>query len=203
MEMNFKNVWDIIEEVEAHRENSDAWIFDNGKIKDDIITCDIIKFLNGYCDNAIDTCSEVFANIKGMSYNFENFKPYNNYNQNGNSSEVIEYHTYEDDWDFYVAISVHIGRDVRIGYTDFVLFRFDSFEEFYDALDQTYIIEEENFSASVSVNALIENCGIYVNYINDKGDEDYFDFEDYGCEREDIAESIRVMISELKSKKEN
>lgn len=203
MEMNFINVNELIEIVKAHRQNTNAWIFENGKLKDNIITCDILKFLEEYFDEAVDVGSEVFTNVQGMSYNFDSFKPFNNYNNGSNSSEVIEYHTFEDDWDFYVAISVHIGMDVRCGYTNFVLFRFDSFADFWGALDQTYYIEEEDFSASIVCNGLIEDSVTYVNYTNDDGEDCDLDLSTYGFEREEIVEYIRNVISEIKSEKEN
>lgn len=194
MEMKFANAQDVIKVVEAHRQNSSAWIFENGKLKEDIITCDILQFLKDNEDNAIDIDSETFANVKGMSYGFEKFEAYNNYNYCGNSSEVIEYHTFSDGWDYYVAIAIHIGRDVRVGYTNFILFRFDSFEEFWDALNQIYIINEDDFTASVSANALSESCSIYV----DCADDMTFDFECYTFKRDDVIDSIRNHISEMK-----
>lgn len=199
MEMEFANVFDVIEMLTEHRKGN-AWIYENGKLKDNIITCDVLEKLKEYCDYAIDIESEEFANVKGMSYGFEEFKPYNNYNYNGNSSEVIEYHIYEDAWDFYVAMSFHIGVDVRVGYTPFVLFRFADINEFFEAFSFWFDVEENDFSAVVSGDAFGEGAIVTVNYIDKNGESDYIEFEWYEIEREELVEEIRNRISETNSK---
>lgn len=60
----------------------------------------------------------------------------NTYNYGGRIMHDFEYKTYtmEDDT-HYVALQVHRGGDIRCNYTDFVLFKFDSAEEWFTTIE--------------------------------------------------------------------
>lgn len=198
MDTIFANVWDVIEQIKSYRETNSNPIFENGKLKPDIYVCDVVEFLENNCDNAVDTESMVFANVQGMSYNFSEFKPYNNFNIKGKSSEWIEYCTFEDAWDFYVIIAVNLGSNPNQNYTPFVMFRFDTYDEFWDALQQNFTLKTEDFNADISVNALCEELDIYACFYNNK-EEEHISFECYDFDKEDIIDSIKNKISKIKS----
>ena len=64
------------------------------------------------------------------------FSGYNTYNYSGRIMHDFEYRTYEtQDHTFYVALQVHRGGDIRCNYTDFVLFKFDSVEEWFTTIE--------------------------------------------------------------------
>lgn len=64
------------------------------------------------------------------------FKGYNTYNWNGRIMHDFDYRTYEmKDHTYYVAIQVHRGGDIRINYTDFVLFKFDYIEQWFEVIE--------------------------------------------------------------------
>ena len=79
--------------------------------------------------NGVLQYMEKLTNVK-----MAEFSGYNTYNYSGRIMHDFEYRTYEmQDHTFYVAISVHRGGDIRGNDTDFVLFKFDSIEEWLES----------------------------------------------------------------------
>lgn len=80
----------------------------------------------------------------------EEFNGGNTYNWNGRILHDIDYRYIQADEDtFYVAIQVHRIGDIRYNYTQFALFKFDSFENFYETLDDICM---ENFGGCYTYN---------------------------------------------------
>lgn len=66
----------------------------------------------------------------------EDFDGGNTYNWNGRIMHDFDYRYCQSNKDeFYVAIQVHRFGDVRVNYTEFALFKFGSFEEFVEVID--------------------------------------------------------------------
>ena len=81
--------------------------------------------------NGVLQYMEQLTNVK-----MAEFSGYNTYNYSGRIMHDFEYRTYEmQDHTFYVAISVHRGGDIRGNYTNFVLFKFDSVEEWFTTIE--------------------------------------------------------------------
>lgn len=91
------------------------WIFDdNGKIKDNVIICDVIPWLEELKDYEIEFDEELANTIK------ENYESWNNsYNWCANTTNDIDYMLYEN----YVLLKVHILGDIRGNYTEEILIK--------------------------------------------------------------------------------
>lgn len=80
----------------------------------------------------------------------KDFKGGNTYNYNGRIIHDLDYRYVETkDKGFYIAIRVHRLGDIRANYTEYALFKFDSFEDFFETIDEICI---ENFSSCFKYN---------------------------------------------------
>lgn len=102
------------------------------------------KYSRNY-GNGVLQYMEKLTNVKMADFN-----GYNTYNYGGRIMHDFDYRTYEmQDHTFYVAIQVHRGGDVRSNYTNFVLFKFDSIEEWHTVIDD---IAREEFGGCREIN---------------------------------------------------
>lgn len=89
------------------------WIFDdNGNVKDNVIICDIIPWLEELKDYEIEFDEELADTIR------ENYESWDNsYNWCANTTNDIDYMLYKN----YVLLKVHILGDIRGNYTEEIL----------------------------------------------------------------------------------
>lgn len=199
MEMNFGTTQEIMEQIKAHRTGENhAWIFDDdGNIADGIYTCDVLACLDSIQHCEVEKDGEEFQHVLDCTHDFEdNVYANNTYNWNGNCSEVMQYYVYKTPFEFYVAIAIHIGWDVRVGYTDYVLYKFDCYEDFLDAFQSNYEIENENWRATINCVPFNETNYIWV-YVNDELD---FGFDVWQFECEEITNMIEEEINKMNVK---
>lgn len=131
-----------------------GWIYENGKIKDDVLCVDTRELLEEFkqfelpYDEAMELCGNLIAlhGEDAMEIMFREFtfgdiatSSDNTYNWGANISHAINFDCFEYDDEKYVAIMVHRGGDVRGNYTYYAILKcdfYDLFElEFYPSKD--------------------------------------------------------------------
>ena len=138
------------------RENG-AWIFENGKIRDDVICGDVILLfeeLKEYEINCTDDAIEKIINISN-----EQEHHWNTYNWNANISHDLDVAEAEINGYTYMAIMVHRFGDVRANYTNRFVVKFDNEYEWfelenirqYKIINETYAIDIDLMSESSAV----------------------------------------------------
>lgn len=83
----------------------------------------------------------------------------NTYNWNANISHDLDWNQYEKDGRTYYIVKVHIGFDIRSGYTNEFVLMFDNQEEFFEVIDEhstAYIESANGRSFFVTVRPLSE-----------------------------------------------
>lgn len=137
-------------------------------------------FLEGNSDylesnyRIIDSESELKELIH--DYDMDNRKGDNTYNYSGYLSNELNFHSFNSMYDdkVLVAYSIHVGLDVRAGYTDSVWIEYDSEYDFVCHLTQRFLLgdfEIEGYNVSVYGEAAHEMAEI--DYVNkDSGDSD-------------------------------
>lgn len=130
----------------------------------------------------------------------------NTYNYNGALEREVNFYTIEntEDYDTILLIAVHVGLDIRAGYTDYIAFKFDSDYQLFEALGCpqevayiTFKLDGEEASISIDGNALSEMHNVYTELSNG----DCYDAEVYGIDLEDehsIMQFIRDMLPDDK-----
>lgn len=155
-----KRINEVIKDLKSLRigENK-AWIFDdNGNVKDDVMCCDVIPFLENWSYAEIDFDEELADEIRENSR-----KCGNTYNWGANISNDINYHIAEIDGFYYMLCMVHRYGDVRGNYTDEFILQFCNDYEFWenDALYQYKNFEIDGVSYTADLNALSEGYEVY------------------------------------------
>lgn len=151
----------------------------------------------------IDEYEQVFGNgvlqymqeLTGVKY--DNFDGANTYNWNGRIMHDFDYRTYEmEDNTYYVAIQVHRGGDVRGNYTDFVLFKFDNPEHWFEVVEDITIYSCGG-SRVVDGKEYVYDLSIFSEYIHIWCNETQRDFDIYAYNDESFDEEIRKAEKEL------
>src|SRR5699024_5272629 len=77
-------------------------------------------------------------------YDMDNDKSYNNYNYSRYLSNELNFYSFKSLYDdrVQVAYSIHLGLDVRAGYTDSVWIEYDSENDFLYHLSQRFVLGE-------------------------------------------------------------
>jgi len=174
----------VIEQVkDARRGEHKAWIFDdNGRIADNVMCCevlDVLEELKGYEISVSDEWIEDFKknpNVKGG----------NTYNWGANISNDLNMdYMVNDDGEEIMLVMVHLYGDIRGGYSDYFVVKFDNEYEFYE-LESVTQIKEVNDYMSADLNIFSESYNVY----------DYEKQEDVGSfyclELEDLLEELNV-----------
>lgn len=131
-----------------------GWIFENGKIKDDVLCIDTRDLLEEFkqfelpYDEAMKLCENLIAlhgenAMEGMFCGFTfggiATKSDNTYNWSANISHDINFDCFECDDEKYIAIMVHRSGDIRGNYTFYAILECnleDLYElEFYPSID--------------------------------------------------------------------
>ena len=147
----------------------------------------------------IDSESELKELIN--DYDMDNGKGDNTYNYGGYLSNELNFYSFKSMHDdrVLVAYSIHIGLDVRAGYTNGVWLEYDSEYDFLYHLSQRFLLGQfdiENYSVSVHGTATSEYAEIdYIN--NDDGEycsdtiESWVDAYDLNYLKESVIEALK------------
>ena len=124
-----------IEDVRVARRGAHRpWIYDeDGKIKDDVICGEVLEFLEELKEYEIDVTDEWIQNF----IHDDKCSGYNTYNWNANISNDLNYFASEGRDAFIVAIAVHLRGDIRCGYSDYFVVKFDTSYEWFDLESRT------------------------------------------------------------------
>lgn len=144
----------------------------------------------------IDSESELEELIN--DYDMDSGESDNTYNYTGYLSNELNFHSFKSMYDdkVLVAYSIHVGLDVRAGYTDSVWIEYDSEYDFLYHLSQRFVLGEfdiENYSISVYGSATSEYAEIdYINNDNDDSDviESWVDAYDLNYLKESVIEVL-------------
>lgn len=161
-------------------------------------------FLEGNSD-FLDSSYRFVSNEKELEelindYDMDNGKGDNTYNYSGYLSNELNFHSFKSMYDdkVLVAYSIHVGLDVRAGYTDSVWIEYDSEYDFLYHLSQRFVLGEfdiENYSISVYGSATSEYAEIdYIN--NDNDDSDVIEDSVDAYSLNDLKESVIEMLEE-------
>lgn len=172
----------VIEQVKNSRRGEyRAWIYDeDGKIKDDVMTCEVLDILEELKDYEIDVTDEW---IEDFINNLE-VKGDNTYNWGANISNDLNMNYLENSDGVTMLIMVHLFGDIRGGYSDYFAVKFDDMYEFYE-LESSTQIKDVNESMVADLRAFSETYNVY----DFEKQEDVGDF--YCLELEDLLKEIK------------
>lgn len=148
----------VIEQVKSVRNKKNkAWIFDdNGQIKDNILCCEVLDILDEMKNFEINVNDKY---IKEFLYK-DNVKSMNTYNSNACISNDLNIHYLETENNLIMIISVHLTGDIRMGYSECFVCKFDSIYEFYD-MESLRQCKKVSDSMVADLNALDEMYDVY------------------------------------------
>lgn len=155
----------VIEQVKQSRLGKHrAWIYDeNGKIKDSVLCCEVLKFLEECKDYEI--LEEELPNEELERINNCN-DGNNTYNYGANVSNHINY-TFEKTEDGCICVvMVHLYGDIRVGYSDFFAIRLEDEYDFY-TMESANQFKYINNKYTADMNMFSE---LYDVYDNEKSD---------------------------------
>lgn len=164
----------VIEQVKASRIGEHRpWIFnEDGKIADNVMCCevlDVLEELKKYEITVSDDWIEKFRNnpkVKGD----------NTYNWNGNISNDLNLnYMVNDDGEEIILIMVHLYGDIRGGYSDYFVVKFDNEYEFYE-LESATQMKNVNDHMVADLTIFSERYNVY-DYIKQEDVGEFFDLE--------------------------
>lgn len=159
----------VIEETKnARKSKYSAWIFDkDGNILENVIAGDVLPLLEElkeYEINVSDEYMEKFIKNKKQ-------EALNTYNNNACISNDILMRYIESDDCCIVLFAIHLFGDIRGGYSDSFVCKFDNIMEFYElqSIEQTkiFIDNETQTEYGVDINILQECYSVYNYTIGD------------------------------------
>lgn len=161
-------------------------------------------FLEGNSDY-LDSSYRFIDNEKELDelmneYDMDNGKGDNTYNYGGYLSNELNFYSFESIHDdrMLVAYAIHVGLDVRAGYTDSVWIEYDSEDDFYYHLSQRFLLGEfeiEDYTVSVYGEAVSAIADItYMN--NDSYDSDTIEYWVDAYDLNDLKESVIEILKE-------
>lgn len=173
----------VIEEVKMARIGEHKpWIFDeNGDIKDDVMCCEVLDLLEELKKYEINVSNEWIEDFKNKS----KAKGDNTYNWNGNISNDLNFeYVGGDNEEVIMLIMVHLYGDIRGGYSDYFVVKFDSMHEFY-GLESARQSKDVNDHMVADLTIFSELYNVY----DYEKQEDVGEF--YCLELEDLLEEIK------------
>ena len=133
-------------------------------------------------------------------YDMNNGKGDNTYNYSGYLSNELNFHSFKSMYDdkVLVAYAIHIGLDVRAGYTDSVWIEYDSEYDFLYHLTQRFLLGEfEIGDYSIGVYGSATNEYAEIDYINnDNDDSDTIEHWVDAYSLNDLKESVIEVLEE-------
>ena len=173
----------VIVDIQKIDLQNHAWIFENGKIRDDVICGDVTPLLEELKEYEVEF-NDAEHEERAINLILEHAtNTWNTYNWNANIShniDVAELKIYEYT---YMAIMVHRYGDIRANYTDRFVVKFDSEYEFYE-LESIIQPKEINDRYIADISLMTEGYNVY-DYING---EDIGEF--YELEKADLLNTI-------------
>ena len=173
----------VIEQVKDSRKGKDkAWIFnEDGKIADNVMCCEVLDILEELKDYEISVSDEWIEKFK----NNPKVKGNNTYNWGANISNDLNFNYLEnDDKEVMMLIMVHLYGDIRGGYSDYFVVKFDSMYQFYE-LESATQTKDVNDHMVADLTAFSETYNVY----DYEKQEDIGEF--YCLELEDLLEEIK------------
>lgn len=161
-------------------------------------------FLEGNSDY-LDSSYRFIDNEKELdelmnNYDMDNGKGDNTYNYSGYLSNELNFYSFESMYDdrVLVAYSIHVGLDVRAGYTNSVWIEYDSKDDFLYHLSQRFLLGEfEIGSYSISVYGEAVNEIADINYMNnDNYDSEVIESWVDAYDLDDLKESVIEILKE-------
>ena len=180
-EVKMSRLEKVIKEVKKARIGSGkSWIFDdNGKIKDEVICGEILKLLEDFKDYEINVSNKYIEKFLSR----DDIKGYNTYNVNAAVSNDLDYYVLETNETCIVIMKVHLFGDIRCGYSDYFVLKFDSIFDFYN-LDNWIQSKDINEQYTATI-YLYSECYTVYDYKNDEDVGEY-----YACETNDLLETL-------------
>ena len=163
-----------------------AWIFENGKIRNDVFCGDVISLLEELKEYEINCTDDAIEKIINISNEQEHH--WNTYNWNANISHNLDVAEVEINGYTYMAIMVHRYGDIRANYTDRFVVKFDSEYEFYE-LESMIQSKEINDKYVADINLMSETYSV-INYVN--GDDVGWFYE---LEKSDLLNAISETVN--------
>ena len=161
-------------------------------------------FLEGNSDY-LDSSYRFIDNEKELDelmndYDMDNGKGDNTYNYGGYLSNELNFYSFESIHDdrMLVAYAIHVGLDVRAGYTDSVWIEYDSEDDFYYHLSQRFLLGEfEIEDYTVSVYGEVVSAIADITYMNnDSYDSDTIEYWVDAYDLNDLKESVIEILKE-------
>lgn len=178
--------------IETYENSRIKYVVDSRVLLDNLrdYEVDIPKdFYEEYQNKFGNGVLQYMEELTGVSKKY--FEGHNTYNVSGNIMHDFEYRTYEmKDHTYYVAIQVHRGGDIRGNYTDFVLFKFDYVEQWFEVIED---ISREKCSGvrEVDNKHYYYDISIFSEYLEVYCEETQEDFGIYAYDDESFDEAIR------------
>ena len=133
-------------------------------------------------------------------YDMDNGKGDNTYNYGGYLSNELNFYSFKSIHDdrMLVAYAIHVGLDVRAGYTDSVWIEYDSEDDFYYHLSQRFLLGEfEIEDYTVSVYGEVVSAIADITYMNnDSYDIDTIEYWVDAYDLNDLKESVIEILKE-------
>lgn len=169
-----KRLDSIIADIKDVDLNSGAWIFENGKIRDDVICGDVIPFLEELKEYEVDMTSDEIENIIANAD-----RHWNTYNWCANISHDIDCAELEIDGELYMAMMVHRYGDVRGNYTERFVVKFADIYEYFDIESriQYKMIKDGDKEYTIDIDIMSETYEVYSWQINDVLGISYYHLE--------------------------
>jgi hypothetical protein len=163
----------VIADIKAVDASDYAWIFKDGKIRDDVLCGDVIPFLTALLDYEINTTEMAINRLVADAD-----RRWNTYNWNANISHDLDVAEKEINGYVYMAIMVHRLGDVRGNYTDRFLVRFENEYEWFEIesrmqekeINDRYVADIDIFSEGYSVYDYVKEVDLGEFYELEKSD---------------------------------
>ena len=180
-----------IEKEDSEYHNECKYLIDSRVLLDNMREYEVEipqEYYDKYQNDFGNGVLQYMAKLTNME--MEDFKGTNTYNWGGRIIHDFDYRYVELETDYYVAIRVHRFGDIRGNYTEFALFKFDSFENFYETIEDISIT---NFSGCFEYQAkhYYYDISIFSESLRVWCEEEQRDYEFYVCDDESFIEEIR------------
>lgn len=189
----------VIVDIKNLDSQNHAWIFENGKIRDDVLCGDVIPLLEELKEYEINCTDNAIEKIINISNGQEHH--WNTYNWNANIDHDIDVAECNINGYTYMAIMVHRYGDVRANYTDKFLVRFDNDYEFFELeslIQYKTICYDKEISENrycVDINLMSEGYNVY----DWKNNENIGEF--YELEKSDLLNAINEIVNKQEVQK--
>lgn len=170
----------VIEDIKAVDASNSSWLFENGKLKDDVLVGDVLPFLEELKEYEVDTTDDAIQKLITKHYT----RGWNTYNWGAKITHELDCVESEINGYLYMAIMVHRFGDVRANYTDRFLVRFDDIYEWIELESRMQYKTICDGRYCIDIDIMSECYNVY--------DWDKFDSigEFYEIEVKDLLESI-------------